>query len=226
MEDWAINYFEQHSDRTEFTVELIESYVSDGKILELGAAPFNLTIGISKRGHHIQALDLEPERFDDIIEEHNLDVARCDIEEESLPVKSQSFDMVVLSEVFEHLRKNPQEVLDKINDSTVEDGLLILTTPNFYSFENIVNFILGRGIVDSYEEFKKLDKLGNMGHVTEYTKEELTRFLNASGFEIVDHRFKDFGYPGKKGVPKKFFDYLFPFMRSFHIIVARKEEVK
>lgn len=226
MNNWANNYFEEHSDRTEFTVQLIEKYVSDGKILEVGAAPFNLTIEISKKEYDIKTPDLEPERFNEIIEEHNLDVARCDIEEESLPVTSESFDMVVLSEVFEHLRKNPQEVLNKINDSLVEDGLLIPTTPNFYSFENIVNFILGRGIVDSYEEFKKLDKLGHMGHVTEYTKGELTRFLNASGFEIVDHRFKDFGYPGKKGVPKKFFDYLFPFMKSFHIIVARKEEVK
>ena len=68
----------------------------------------------------------------------------------------------------------------------------MLTTPNFYSAQNVARLLLGRGTTDAYTEFSKLRLVGHMGHVREYTPREVSRLLRAFGFEIESKDFKHY----------------------------------
>ena len=66
-------------------------------------------------------------------------------------------------------------------------GQLLLSTPNMRSLRGIRNFLFKRrvqsGWWDIYEQYEKLETLGHMGHVREYTATEVTGFLRRVGFE-------------------------------------------
>jgi 2-polyprenyl-3-methyl-5-hydroxy-6-metoxy-1,4-benzoquinol methylase len=94
--------------------------------------------------------------------------------------------------LFEHLRINPIETLKKINNVINPSGRLLLSTPNLYSIYNIGRFIIGKGFNNAYKEFNKLNTIGHMGHLREYTANEMVQFLSNSGFVNINiHRFSN-----------------------------------
>lgn len=76
-------------------------------------------------------------------------------------------DLVICSDVIEHL-VDPLGLLRRLNN-VIGDGLLVLSTPD-------------RSRLDS----DPLGPPGNPRHIREWTAEELSRLLEASGFHIVD----------------------------------------
>ncbi len=101
---------------------------------------------------------------------------QTDIEKiEYLPFKENIVDVVTCLAVFEHIeRKKLFNLLREIKRILKKEGILILTTPNFWT-ENILK-ILARLNILSYEEIIEHKKL--------FKKKELLRFLTKAGFEI------------------------------------------
>jgi hypothetical protein len=66
--------------------------------------------------------------------------------------------------------------------------LLFLSTPNLRSLAGLANFLLKNQCYSCeavlYDEYSKLEHLGHMGHVREYTTREVVEFLTRIGFEI------------------------------------------
>ena len=71
---------------------------------------------------------------DDHIE---LDLERDDLDRIDL---KQKFDLIIFSEVIEHLRIHPTKVLRFLAKHLSDNGKLVLTTPNFYSHHNLRSF--------------------------------------------------------------------------------------
>ena len=114
-------------------------------------------------------------------------LAELDIEDSPLPFADDYFDAVVLTEVIEHLWRNPIFVLSEINRVLRKDtGILILSTPNFLSFRNRVNFLMGRidrVIENPFVAFAKRDRLGHLGHLRLYSISEIQMMLSMLRFE-------------------------------------------
>jgi len=182
---WADYYLENHKNRYLDNLQLIKEACSkDSSILNIGAAPFHIDFILKEQGYEVISVDLNPKRFQQLIERADIEAIKCDIEKESLPFEDDRFDDVLLLEVFEHLRINPISTLREINRVTAEGGKLILSTPNLYSVYKLTTYLLGEGLEHPVEQFKKLDEKGHMGHVRVYSSKEVSRFLEETGFKV------------------------------------------
>jgi len=192
---WSREYFEGHKQYYREIVRLVGDIVNnDQNILEIGSLPCHLTSILTNMGYSVVGTDIDPYRLAELTKDLSLEIVQCDFEQQAIPFKNNSFDYVLLTEVFEHLRINPIKTLDEINRVLTEHGTLIFSTPNQYSLKRIWRFITGKGVLpDGYTEFEKLDDIGHMGHVRVYTPQEICLFLQKTGFKIKIHRFSNFG---------------------------------
>ena len=65
-------------------------------------------------------------------------------------------------------------------------GMLVLTTPNFARYENIVALIKGENIVEAYREDlpDSADVTDYVGHIREYTIAEIVEHIENAGLVI------------------------------------------
>jgi SAM-dependent methyltransferase len=224
--NWYSNYVRGHTDRLAVDLDLIKRLDPDRKarILDVGSTPPILLAALKAQGRTVRGVDIEPGRFQSAMDELGLDIKPCNIETERLPFDDGSFELVLLNEVFEHLRINPRRTCQELVRVLTTGGVLCVSTPNARSLRGIVNFVIrGRGgwcgAENIYAEYEKLDRLGHMGHVREYTLKDVRDFLIRFGltFESVVWRGVD---PGRvyRGM-ERFIPSLSPFM-SF---VLRKD---
>jgi SAM-dependent methyltransferase len=198
---WHLNYASGHRQRLAEDLRLVSDHVPEGAtILEIGATPPLLTAALAKSGFRVTGVDIDPSRYSRAVERHSLSIVRCDIERERMPFDDDSFDCVLCNEVFEHLRINPPETFAEIRRVLRPDGLLMLSTPNLYSYRGLTNLLVRKRAwavgADPFTEYGKLTSLGHMGHVREYTPAEIRTFLERCGFRVegVEHRGSVSGY--------------------------------
>jgi SAM-dependent methyltransferase len=182
-------YVRNHIMRITFDFELVERYATkSSRILEFGSVPLLLTAPLTRAGFHLTGVDIAPERYKSAIESAGLSVVKCDIETSRLPFEANRFDLITFFELFEHLRVNPIFTIGEAIRVLKPGGILLLSTPNLRSLAGLANFLVhGRAYScsgDMYEEYRKLERLGHMGHVREYTTVEVTDFFRRMGMEL------------------------------------------
>ena len=224
LAEWTDRYRREHRDRLGADLELVARHAAPGaRLLEYGAVPLLLTAALDELGYDVSALDLAPDRFGSAIAELRLDVRRCDVERQAVPFASATFDLVLFNEIFEHLRIDPVFTLGEALRVLRPRGVLLLSTPNLRSWRGLRHLLLhdraGTSAGDVYEQYRKLETLGHMGHVREYTVTETAEFLRRVGFvvERVVHRG---GHgTGVVGLAER----LAPRLRPFFTLVARPD---
>jgi SAM-dependent methyltransferase len=203
-----------------------------GLVVDAGAFPGGLTRQLKQVGWTVVALDKDPERgvsmqerfkagesledealgtettFFEAMREIGVEVRATDLESTALPFATDTVDAVVLTEVIEHLWVDPLFALSEMNRVLKGGtGVLVLSTPNFLSLRNRVNFLRGRMnrvIEHPFVAYLKKSRLGHTGHVRLYAPVELESMLKLLGFEPRFHFFS-FDYwdavPGGGGQP-------------------------
>jgi SAM-dependent methyltransferase len=127
------------------------------------------------------------------IRETSVSSLKTDVERSALPFGDDTFETVLLCEVFEHLRVQPLHALREIRRVLASDGRLVLTTPNLYFLARVYQFLsFEHGVmwgspVDSYRKF---ETKGHMGHVRVHTRSEVEDTVEACGFDVVDAEFR------------------------------------
>ncbi len=222
LENWSRNYLHNHKKRYLHDIQLIKKNYQTGKILELGSAPYHLTYILKEMDLPVTGVDISPERFTKFIQSQNLDIIKCNIDNEKLQFTDNSFHLILFNEIFEHLRINPIATLREINRVLHPDGILILTTPSLYSIRNVVYLMLGKGFDDPYDQFKRLEDIGHMGHVREYTGKQVKKFLINTGFKSKDMQFKAVDKLKGSWIILSPLRKLFPGLNSFQIHVCNK----
>lgn len=89
------------------------------------------------------------------------------------------FDLVLCSEVIEHLPVPGYVFLERLRRLLRPSGRLILTTPNLYRLRNVVFLATGRNIFDNFVTPNE----GPCGHVLEYSADHLSWQLDRAGFD-------------------------------------------
>ena len=204
-------------------LEIIRRHVEPGaRLLEYGAVPLLLTGALATLDYDVRAVDIQPARFAGAIAELGLDVARCDVEVEAVPFSQGEFDAVLFNELFEHLRIDPIFTLREVLRVLRSGGVLLLSTPNLRSFRGLRNLVLrnqGHAVSPGvYEQYEKLETLGHMGHVREYTTREVGDFLGRLGFRVETLIYRGGHGRGVVGLAER----LVPSLRPFFTVVARK----
>lgn len=220
---WFDSYAKYHKKRIAFDIDLIlKNLPHNTKVLEFGSVPLLFTSALSECGYNVIGVDLAPERFATTISELDLLVLKCDIEKEKLPFDDNSFNAIIFNELFEHLRINPNFTMKEVFRILKPNGKLFLSSPNLKSLDGILNYLIKDQAYscsgDIYNEYEKLDKLGHMGHVREYTKTEVINYFKKIGF-VIDKLI----YRGELSSKKRNLIARFrPSLRPFITYVMRK----
>lgn len=104
-------------------------------------------------------------------------------------LEAGAYDLVVFTEVIEHLDVNPVEMLGALLGLLKDDGFLYLTTPNFFRRENLEKIAR---LENPQEVFPAGD--GNWDghhHHREYAAKELLRFAVEAGGRVAAFYFSD-----------------------------------
>ena len=171
-----------------------------GELLDVGCYSVKYGIRLPKKinnlGYNYHGVDKNYENLD-------LNITRCDIEIDHLPYLRDTFDIIILNQVLEHLGRNPVFALKEMSRVLKKGGVLVITTPNFFAFSNIKDLIFKGCSHDFYQlvnDFK--NSRGYTSHIHVYTKNELKILLIYCGF-IVERVFS-YGFTSRLcGVAKK-----------------------
>ena len=100
----------------------------------------------------------------------------------ALPFKNESFEVVINSEVIEHVPQDPA-IMNEMRRVLRAEGVLILGTPDYSRWSWVVlewmyGKVLGGGYADE--------------HITHYTRQSLEELIEANGFEVLDCKYVGF----------------------------------
>ena len=164
------------------------------KILDIGIGYGFLDIFL-KQGFGLDITGMEIEEniraYCPLVELHGIPIIPGRLSRKDCPIANNSFDIVILSEVIEHLRISPLKALSEIKRILKPGGQLLLTTPNMARLTNILRLLMGRNIIEEFpDDDRQLNHITDkMTHIREYTMKELKLLLGRAGFEIVEARY-------------------------------------
>jgi SAM-dependent methyltransferase len=112
-------------------------------------------------------------------------VDHFDAERDPFPYPEGYFDLVLATEIVEHMAYDPMHLFVESGRVLCEGGRLLVSTPNAASFASIAKALDGRTNPQIFPQYKRPDPMfPEIGHVHEYTAHELRLTLEAAGFEI------------------------------------------
>lgn len=158
------------------------------------------------------------------IEVHDVDIL------EGIPFPEDHFNLVTLLAVIEHLAFSPLRLFIEIKRILEDNGYFIIDTPNVGSLGNRINFLF-RGIPPyaRLEDFL-FSEVPFTGHCREYSRKDIAKILECSGFEIKlltqfnIGTFKNMGL--RSLILHRFLPWVFPGLRNYIWCTAQPERKK
>ncbi len=218
-------YLQNHGKRFEYLNNLCKTLNSDksAKILDIGRSGLSvlltkyysnvttlgLDLGIDKGGHRErETIDLKHIVFD-LNESKNVE-----------KWTDEKFDLIVYSEVIEHIYEAPEFSLLFLNYLLNPDGFIICTTPNAASLYRRLKLLLGKNTI-SRIRFHNL----NPAHYREYTKDELIQMAEMCELKVVKHQYICF-YDDSDSLKSRIFNFITNAILSFRwsqvLILSKK----
>lgn len=133
------DYFYGDERRRQLYVELIGK---GKKILEVGCRAGNLTQHY-RDGNEVTGIDVDRNALKEFEERLGLKGQWVDVDFEPLPFADKEFDLVVFSEVMEHLRF-PQKALGEIARVLRTGGQMVGSVPNAFRLRNRLKMLRGQ----------------------------------------------------------------------------------
>lgn len=186
--DYERDYFDFHHDRYRYLLEKIIQLpiMRDARILDVGCYPPHLLTTLENLGYRVSGVA----SFHEPITSPN--VVILNIEEDRLPFRSHTFDLVLFSEVMEHLVVNPHIYLSEFHRVLFPHGKLLITTPNAAGLHKLIPILFGRSTYFPLEQlFATTHDNGSLyhRHNREFIMDELKDVLNKSGFSTQNCEF-------------------------------------
>jgi 2-polyprenyl-3-methyl-5-hydroxy-6-metoxy-1,4-benzoquinol methylase len=176
----VVQYFETSRPRYEYTLSLALER-SGGRVLDVGCSPGHLAMALVKAGFEVQGIDLNAVWLEKYAPgwAKRLRISHTNIEQEPLPFTDESFDLVIFTEVLEHIAiTDPCLVLQEIRRVPRPGGRMLLSTPNVANLSNVAALIQGENVFWPPEIFYgSVDR-----HNREFAPYELLQLVERAGF--------------------------------------------
>ena len=187
LSKWASAYRRGHRRHFEQVADLArvansKSPVRD--VLDVGAVPGYVSVILAEAGFNVEAVDLDPSRFQDVFDGAGVATHQADIEHDSLPLADDSFDLAILCQTLEHLRTDPLQPLREIHRVLRPGGRLIASVPQITPYMKWRFFRGDEMWTDPVEQEKKLTQIGHVGDVRLYSERQAELMLRHTGFEV------------------------------------------
>lgn len=175
-------------------------YLSPGaRVLDFGCGPADKTAVLSELGYECAAYDDLSDWWHKLPgnREKILTFARTSginyrLAEPGRPIpfERESFDMVMLHDVLEHLHDSPRDLLNDLVELIRPGGFLFVTVPSAVNIRKRLEVLRGRTNMTRFWYFYWLPGEWR-GHVREYTKSDLAGVSEYLGLERVELRAVD-----------------------------------
>lgn len=200
-------YKEASMQRFQYLFNLCKSLNLDESIDVLDVGRSYLTLLLSEYYSPLTTIgfDLGGDKEDEELGKRDIDHLAFDLnhaKKTELWPQDKRYDLVVCSEVIEHLKEAPEYAFLFLSYFLKPGGLLICSTPNAVAIHKRLKILLGKNPFEKIRFFAK-----NPGHFREYTKKELMEMGRKCGFQLVRHRYVNF---------------LTPPQSSFYIKIAKR----
>ena len=205
------------------------------RVLELGAFFGVNCIALSALGYQVTAADV-PEFMDipaqlERYARYGIEIKRVRLEDYLLPFNDDSFDVVIMCEVLEHLNFNPLPLLKEINRIGSSGSIFYLSLPNAAQVRNRIAALRGKAIgINVKEFFNQLDPKSSEivnGHWREYTASEVRELLLPLGYRIEKQYYFSLGETLELSTLRRRTAGLFygslPWLKENQTIIAVKE---
>ncbi len=146
------------------------------KILDIGCGVGSLTKILTENKNEVWGIEINQKSAQQA-KKYCWQIFIADVENGSLPVPDQYFDVVIFADVLEHL-KSPAEVLKKIKKKIKPGGSIIISIPNIANWRYRLKLLFGRF---EYEDGGILDR----EHLRFFTLTSAKRMLNQVGLRAV-----------------------------------------
>ncbi len=168
--------------------DLLRGVAAPALIVDVGCGDGFATKVAADRnaGHRFVGLDWSASSLK-IAGDRGITVVRASIDAPSLPLAAGTVDVVVMSEVIEHL-VDTDAAIEAAHRVLKPGGSLLLSTPNLASWYN--RGLLALGVQPIFSEVSLRGVFGRpgsqvAGHLHMFTKRALVEFLEAYGFSCV-----------------------------------------
>jgi SAM-dependent methyltransferase len=224
------NYLAMHQARFAELLELCRHQVPDqsARILDVGRSELTSYLGTYYRNIHTLGLDpgIDDGGHREVSSMDGVPHIVFDLLSSSV-VSSWpdcgGFDLIVFSEVIEHLTVAPEFVFAALGSMLTDRGILICSTPNAADFAKRLRLIFGR---NPYERLRLYP--ANPGHIREYTRLELCDIATSVGLACRSHSYhtwiQSHGRSRIKTAVKKLIG-LYPSFRPFQVCVLSKSGI-
>jgi len=182
-------YLRAHFPRYLATLErFLERWDRDttGSLLDIGAHWLHQSLLYSLHGFSVTAVDV-PTTFEDphvraLAEHHRIRLLADPLPEQAEALRTlpdDSFDVVLFTEIIEHITFNPVAMWREIHRVLKPGGHLVVTTPNYYALRGRAwhwrRFLGGGGSGVEVDELLQLPTFAH--HWKEYSLRELRRYF-------------------------------------------------
>lgn len=177
-----LEYYSVHQARLQYLLKQI-SYLhlpDKARILDIGCYPPIIYQTLSLCGYHVYGISSPHEPLD------LPGVRTLNIDEDRLPFKVGRFDLILMTEVIEHLINHPPSILSQIHHLLKSQGRLIITTPNATRSQNLFLMLAGK---NPASPLSPTPQSPYHRHNREYTATELKQSLTQYQFSRIDIRY-------------------------------------
>lgn len=223
-------YEQIHSWRIRILMEIVDrlNLSSSSTVLEIGCFPPILLHQLRKKFKHVWGLASPHEPM------HERRVVISNIERQELPFEMNYFDLLICSEVIEHLTVEGKKVITGLMRVLKPEGWLILTTPNINSLKRLIQRITGKE-----SEISQPGVSIYFSHNHEYSIKELQTVIDSvSNLACREAQIISFYPPWRERVRRQswlmqlikwviwLLEFLFPARRDSLLVVGQKVDTQ
>jgi len=182
--DGEIQYMEAAKHRFARIFGMIPNEARPIRLLDVGPTPFTLFIKEALPAHEVWGLD-RTDLLRDRFVERGVQFKSCNLDEGKIPFEDQFFDIIIFTEVLEHIFGPPSEILQEFKRVLRPGGELILGVPNIARLSNRLRLLFGTSPLPDADNQMKRDWVHGHGHIHEYTRQEISDLCRKNGLEVT-----------------------------------------
>jgi 2-polyprenyl-3-methyl-5-hydroxy-6-metoxy-1,4-benzoquinol methylase len=229
LQEEGIQYAEYHARRFYITYETCIKYLKKGdQVLSIGAGCGIVEKMLKEWGAEVTVVDFEAgiERWSSYFSFLGIKTYSANLIKDKLNLPYNYFDMLLCSEIVEHIPQSPQEQLQNVNGHIKIGGVVVVTTPNLGSILHIVKLLFMRPIFEVPEKtFGEVNFENQAIHRREYLPSEINYSFTKLGYKPIKTIYFFYTYhPGLLMKILSLFGKIIPRFRPGILLIGSKSE--
>lgn len=185
--DKELAYMKEHRYRFERILNSIPSSSAPMRILDVGTTPFTAYLKAAYPHYEIYGLD-RTNLMEERCKSKGIQFETCDLGSEPVPFDDDYFDLIIFSEVLEHILAPPSDVLKQLRRIMRKNGKLIISVPNIAGLDRRIWLLFGVTPLGDPDRIMSHEWHG-YGHLHEYTMKEIVSKLKGCNFTILSKKY-------------------------------------